>query len=72
MRIKFIHSLFQYFMHKLRKNNHHCGVYTFRAFQNITRKIITNNGLLSLTDNNRYYCCKKKKKDNQKEYNKLL
>ena len=56
-------------MHKLRKNNHHCGVYTFRAFQNITRKIITNNGLLSLTDNNRYYCSKKKKKDNQKEYN---
>ena len=56
MRIKFIHSLFQYCMHKLRKHNHHCGDYTFRVFQNITRKIITNNVLLSLTDNNRYYC----------------
>ena len=43
-------------MHKLRKNNHHCGDYTVRVFQNITRKIITNNVLLSLTDNNRYYC----------------
>ena len=49
-------------MHKLRKNNHHYGVYTFRAFQNITRQIITNNGLLSLTDNIVTIVVKRKKK----------